>query len=102
METPISGRCDPAFSAVQAAFEGNFAERGEVGAGVSIVVDGTLVVDLIGGWADEARTKPWQPDTIVDFYSVGRSVRIRGRSVTSALAGLSASAIETPASASAT
>ena len=74
METPISGRCDPAFSAVRAAFEANFAERGEVGAGVSIVVDGTLVVDLIGGWADEARTEPWQPDTIVDFYSVGKSI----------------------------
>jgi CubicO group peptidase (beta-lactamase class C family) len=74
METPISGWCDPAFSPVQAAFEANFAERGEVGAGVSIVVDGLLVVDLVGGWADEARTRVWQPDTIVDFYSVGKAI----------------------------
>lgn len=74
VDTPISGWCEPAFSEVRAAFEANFAERGEVGAGVSIVVDGTVVVDLVGGWADEARTRPWQRDTIVDFYSVGKAI----------------------------
>jgi len=74
MQTPISGTCDPAFSAVRAAFEQNFVERGEVGAGVSIVVDGDIVVDLVGGWADEQRTRPWQADTIVDFYSVGKAI----------------------------
>jgi len=74
MQTPISGTCDPAFSAVRAAFEQNFVERGEVGAGVSIVVDGEIVVDLVGGWADEQRTRPWQADTIVDFYSVGKAI----------------------------
>lgn len=74
METPISGTCDPAFSEVRTAFEQNFVERGEVGAGVSIMVDGEVVVDLVGGWADETQTRPWQPDTIVDFYSVGKAI----------------------------
>jgi CubicO group peptidase (beta-lactamase class C family) len=32
------------------------------------------VVDLWGGWADEARTRPWEPDTLVDVYSVGKAV----------------------------
>ena len=73
-DAPISGWCDPAFAAVQEAFVDNFADRGEVGAGVSVVVDGRVVVDLGGGWADAARTRPWQPDTIVDFYSVGKAL----------------------------
>jgi CubicO group peptidase (beta-lactamase class C family) len=72
--TPIGGRCDPAFAAVADAFAENFAERGEVGAAVTVMVDGRTVVDLVGGWADEARRNPWRPDTIVDFYSVGKAV----------------------------
>lgn len=74
METPISGSYDPAFSAVAEAFAENFAERGEVGAGVAIIVDGELVVDLVGGWANAARTRSWRHDTIVDFYSAGKAV----------------------------
>ena len=32
MDTPISGHCDPRYASVRDAFEGNFLERGEVGA----------------------------------------------------------------------
>jgi CubicO group peptidase (beta-lactamase class C family) len=74
MKAPISGTCDPAFSQVRTAFEQNFVERGEVGAGVSIMVDGEIVVDLVGGWGDAARTQPWQHDTLVDFYSAGKAI----------------------------
>lgn len=74
MNTPISGWCDPTFTSVRDAFAANFAERGEVGAAVSIIIDGTVVVDLVGGWADEARTRLWQPDTLVNFYSVGKAI----------------------------
>jgi len=73
MELPVAGRCDPAFGAVHQAFVENFASRGEVGAGVCVIIDGEVVVDLVGGYADEARTQPWQPDTIVNFYSVGKA-----------------------------
>src|SRR4051794_32948619 len=61
-------------SAVRDEFTRNFAARGEVGAGLSVMVDGKLLVDLVGGWTDEARTQPWQPDTIVNFYSVGKAI----------------------------
>ena len=73
MNPPISGRCEAAFSAVRDAFAGNFAERGEVGGAVCVIVDGQVVVDLVGGWADQACTRPWQPDTLVNFYSVGKA-----------------------------
>lgn len=74
MTIPISGECDAAFAGVRSAFEVNFAERGEVGASVCIIVDGEVVVDLVGGWADAAGTRQWRPDTIVDFYSVGKAI----------------------------
>ena len=73
MTTPIGGHCDPNFAAVREAFADNFAERGEVGAAVCVIIDGQVVVDLAGGWADEAARRPWQLDTLVDFYSVGKA-----------------------------
>ena len=74
MNIPISGQCDEAFGAVREAFAGNFAERGEVGAAVSVIVNGRAVVDLVGGWANPTTQRPWQPDTIVNFYSVGKAL----------------------------
>jgi CubicO group peptidase (beta-lactamase class C family) len=71
---PVHGHCDPAFDAVREAFAQNFAERGEVGAAVCVVVDGRPVVDLVGGSADEHGTRPWRHDTIVDFYSAGKAL----------------------------
>ncbi|MGA8726543.1 MAG: serine hydrolase domain-containing protein [Acidimicrobiales bacterium] len=56
------------------AFEKNFAVRGEVGAAVCVFVEGQRVVDLVGGWADEARTRRWTPETLVDVYSVGKPI----------------------------
>ncbi len=74
MGVPVSGMCDPSFEAVRRAFVDNFAERGEVGAAVCVTVGGETVVDLVGGWADEACTRPWAPDTIGGFYSVGKGL----------------------------
>ncbi len=68
----IEGAVDPAFAAVGDAFRDNFATRGEVGAAVCVVVGGTTVVDLWGGWADAAATRPWGPDTLVNAFSVGK------------------------------
>lgn len=71
---PVIGSCDPRFAAVRDAFAGNFAERGDVGAGVAVFVDGRLVVDLTGGWADAARSRPWRADTLVNVFSVGKAL----------------------------
>ena len=73
MDAPISGSCDVRFRGVRDEFVRNFSERGEVGAGVCVLVDGRTAVDLVGGWTDSQRTTPWSPDTLVDFYSVGKA-----------------------------
>jgi CubicO group peptidase (beta-lactamase class C family) len=71
---PIAGRCDDRFRAVREAFAANFAERGEVGAALCVIVDGDPVIDLVGGWSDRDRTVTWETDTLVDFYSVGKAL----------------------------
>ncbi|MGD0881342.1 MAG: serine hydrolase domain-containing protein [Acidimicrobiales bacterium] len=73
-DLPVSGHCDEQFAPVREEFVRNFVERGEVGAAVSVLVDGEPVIDLVGGWADADRTRPWQADTLVDVYSVGKAM----------------------------
>ncbi|MEU3949772.1 serine hydrolase domain-containing protein [Streptomyces sp. NPDC029526] len=68
-EVLVHGHCDPRFAAVREAFEENFRARGELGAAVAVTVDGRTVVDLWGGWADAARTRPWERDTVVNVWS---------------------------------
>ena len=70
----IDGFCDERFAAVRDAFEGNFAEHGEVGASFAATVEGEFVVDLWAGHADKARTRPWTEDTIVNVYSTTKTM----------------------------
>jgi CubicO group peptidase (beta-lactamase class C family) len=59
---------------VRDAFAENFTARGELGAGVAVLVHGKPVVSLQGGWADEARTRPWRPDTLVHVWSTTKAM----------------------------
>jgi CubicO group peptidase (beta-lactamase class C family) len=68
----IHGDCDPRFAALRDAFAANFAEHGEVGGALAVTLEGTPVVDLWGGSADRARTRPWHRDTLVNVFSVGK------------------------------
>ena len=54
-----------------------------MGAALAVYVDGRRVVDLWGGYADAARTRPWQRDTIVNLYSVGKAIGASARCVSS-------------------
>lgn len=65
----IQGSCVPKFQGVREAFERNFVLRHEVGAAVAVWVDGDLVVNLWGGSADAAGTRPWQEDTLTTVLS---------------------------------
>ena len=70
----VHGVTDSAFARVRDAFAQNFAEHGEVGASFAVVVDGRTVVDIWGGHADAARTKPWERDTIVCVWSTTKGM----------------------------
>jgi len=71
---PAEGYCDQRFAPVREAFGGSFAERGELGGAVCVLVDGRVVADLWGGWADRASRRKWQPDTLVNVFSVGKGL----------------------------
>jgi CubicO group peptidase (beta-lactamase class C family) len=60
----IQGNCDTRFASVRDEFAHNFAERGEVGASVCVMLEGRTVVDLWGGIAERHTGRPWERDTI--------------------------------------
>ena len=70
----IDGFVRDRFAAVRAMFENNLASGVDVGASFAATVDGEMVVDLWGGWADEAKTRPWEKDTIVNVYSTTKTM----------------------------
>jgi CubicO group peptidase (beta-lactamase class C family) len=65
---------DPRFEAVRAAFEANFASGEENGASFCMTLEGKPVVDIWAGYADEAQTRPWEKDTIVNVYSTTKTM----------------------------
>ena len=64
----------PQFDAVRAAFARNLSQGPEHGGAVAVWLDGQPVVDLWGGTRDLARSQPWQRDTLVNVWSVGKGV----------------------------
>jgi CubicO group peptidase (beta-lactamase class C family) len=65
----VHGRCDERFTLVKEAFANNFEQGLEVGASFAATIDGKFVVDIWGGHADQAQTRPWQRNTIVCVWS---------------------------------
>lgn len=74
MQVPVNGECESRFRAVRDAFERGFERHDELGAAVSVVVDGRPVVDLWGGFRDAARTLAWERDTLVNVWSISKAV----------------------------
>lgn len=80
----MHGRVEPGFEALREAFARNFhaspardgvtSDPGDLGAALCVIVENRVVVDLWGGWADIARTREWRADTLVNAYSVGKSI----------------------------
>ncbi|MFP5322786.1 MAG: serine hydrolase domain-containing protein, partial [Acidimicrobiia bacterium] len=67
--TTITGTVADGFEPVRDAFQANFDRHGELGAGVAVYVGGELVVDLVGGVADEVNRTPYAPDALQLVFS---------------------------------
>jgi CubicO group peptidase (beta-lactamase class C family) len=72
--TDIKGTVAPGFELIRQAFAANFSERADVGAAVALVVDGKLVVDLWGGFANPESGREWTADTLVNIWSTTKGV----------------------------
>ena len=71
---PVHGHCDPRFANVREVFAECLASDRELGAAIAFTLNGESVVDLWGGYADEARTREWERDTIVNTYSTTKGM----------------------------
>jgi CubicO group peptidase (beta-lactamase class C family) len=65
----VQGTCDPRFEAMRRILAANIDSGADVGASVAVALDGELVVDMWGGWEDEAHSAPWGRDTITNVWS---------------------------------
>jgi len=65
----IHGFCDDQFENVKEVFAANFKPDLDVGASLALTINGKFVIDIWAGYSDEAQTKPWEEDTIVNVYS---------------------------------
>src|SRR6185503_16734324 len=70
----VDGFTRDRFAPVRAAFEANLASGADVGASFCATLEGETVVDLWGGFADAAKTRPWERDTIVNVYSTTKTM----------------------------
>ncbi|MBT8036320.1 MAG: beta-lactamase family protein [Verrucomicrobiae bacterium] len=59
---------------LEKAFEKNFAQRGELGASVSVWRHGEEVVSLAHGWCEREREREWTAETLVPFYSTTKGL----------------------------
>lgn len=71
---PVSGHVATGFAPVREAFEANFENDGELGAGFAVLLDGEPIVDLLGGWADRKMEQRWNERTLVPVYSTTKGV----------------------------
>jgi len=69
MTVEIHGFYDPQFEKIHETFHQNFKDELEVGASCAITINGKYVVDIWAGHKDDAKTLPWEKDTIVNVYS---------------------------------
>lgn len=70
----VQGEVHDRYAGVKAVFENNLASGEDIGAGFCATVEGEAVVDLWGGFADPARTRAWERDTIVNVYSTTKTM----------------------------
>jgi CubicO group peptidase (beta-lactamase class C family) len=65
----INGHVATGYQAVADAFEQNFVEFPELGAGFALYADGELKVDVWAGVADKATGRPWDDRTLQLVFS---------------------------------
>ena len=65
---------DPRFDKLALLLSDSIDSGGDIGASVSVTIEGETVVDIWGGHADEAKTAEWQEDTITNVWSTTKTM----------------------------
>ena len=72
--TVLGGTCSARFDPLRELFAAKLESGEDLGASLAVNIDGEMVVDLWGGWADEARTVPWTDNTITNVFSTTKTM----------------------------
>jgi CubicO group peptidase (beta-lactamase class C family) len=72
--TTLGGTCSARFDSLRELFAAKLQSGEDLGASLAVNIDGQMVVDLWGGWADEARTVPWTQNTITNVFSTTKTM----------------------------
>lgn len=72
--TPLAGTCSGRFEPLRELFASKLESGEDLGASLALNIDGEMVVDLWGGWADEARTMLWSENTITNVFSTTKAM----------------------------
>lgn len=70
----VEGHCDDKFEEVRAMLKKNIDEDVELGASITVNLNGKDVVDIWGGHVDEERKRVWEKDTIVNIFSTTKMI----------------------------
>ena len=70
----VHGFTHDRFAEVRPIFENNLDSGADLGASFAATLEGEMVVDIWGGYADPARTRAWEKDTIVNVYSTTKTM----------------------------
>lgn len=65
----VHGSCTPQFEKVRSLLQEYINSGEEIGASISVNIDGVDVINLWGGYADPETKRPWTEDTIVGVAS---------------------------------
>lgn len=74
MAIAINGTVRPDYEPVAEAFAAAFTDRPQMGASLTILVEGDTAVDLWGGIADARNARPWAKDTPTTVFSCTKGI----------------------------
>jgi len=66
--TTLGGTCSARFDSLLELFAAKLESGEDLGASLAVNIAGEMVVDLWGGWADEARIVSWTENTITNVF----------------------------------
>lgn len=69
----VHGTADARFAPLRDLLAASLTTGEDLGASLCLIEDGRVVADLWGGWADSARTRPWQAETLTNVWSVSKT-----------------------------
>ena len=70
----LSGTSNERFQPLVDIVDRQLANGYDLGSSLAVAVDGELVCDVWGGWADEDQSSPWQENTVTNVWSTTKTM----------------------------